>query len=241
VECDKFFVMISLYSSVEITNKMQPCNRIYHSTVHWQLNMFRAAYRSSSGALTVFAASGLHTHLVTGRSQVWVWTEQLTLRLDYGRSPHAYVNQRLQIQLELLMMSGMPLETCWAVNERWNDKFCYKVASCWLFLLSHTTMHGSMNIKFIVFILSKFRSKLLAANHLIIQERTKFDAEQKSSKILLEIMTLVSSASNIGFGKELLSGKSHLCILLTTDTLELILGELHVSLYPSQRKNFELI
>jgi hypothetical protein len=30
-------------------------------------------------------------------------------RLDYGRSPHAYVNQRLQIQLELLMMSGVPL------------------------------------------------------------------------------------------------------------------------------------
>jgi hypothetical protein len=28
-----------------------------------------------------------------------------------GRSPHAYVNQRLQIQLELLIMSGMPLET----------------------------------------------------------------------------------------------------------------------------------
>jgi len=34
------------------------------------------------------------------------------LRLDYGRSPHAYVNQRLQIQLELLMMSDVPLETC---------------------------------------------------------------------------------------------------------------------------------
>ena len=32
--------------------------------------MFRAAYRSSSGALTVFAASGLHTHVVTGRSHV---------------------------------------------------------------------------------------------------------------------------------------------------------------------------
>ena len=62
--------------------------------------MFRAAYHSSSGAVTVFAASGLHTHVVTGRS------------LDYGRSPHAYVNQRLQIQLELLMMSGIPIETC---------------------------------------------------------------------------------------------------------------------------------
>jgi hypothetical protein len=59
-------------------------------------------------------------------------------RLDYGRSPHAYVNQRLQIQLELLMMSGVPLETCWAFNERWNNKFCYKVASCWLFLLKFT-------------------------------------------------------------------------------------------------------
>jgi hypothetical protein len=67
--------------------------------------MFRAAYRSSLGALTVFAASGLHTHVVIGR-------RLFPLRLDYGRSPHAYVNQRLQIQLELLVMSGMPPETC---------------------------------------------------------------------------------------------------------------------------------
>jgi len=94
---------------------MKPRNRIYHSTVHWRLNMFRAAYRSSSGTLTVFAASGLHTYVVTGRSQVWVGTH-FPLRLDYGRSPHAYVNQRLQIQLEFLMMRGMPLETCWAFN-----------------------------------------------------------------------------------------------------------------------------
>ena len=62
--------------------------------------------------------------------------EQFPLRLDYGRSPHVYVNQRLQIQLELLMTSGVPLETCSAINERWNNKFCYKVASCWLFLLN---------------------------------------------------------------------------------------------------------
>jgi len=49
---------------------MQPCNRIYYSTVHWRLNMFRATHRSSSGALTVFAESALHTHVVTGRSHV---------------------------------------------------------------------------------------------------------------------------------------------------------------------------
>jgi hypothetical protein len=74
--------------------------------------MFRAAYRSSSGVLTVFADSGLHTHVVTGRSQVLSGKWEFPLRLDYGRSPHAYVNQRLQIQLELLIMSGMPLKTC---------------------------------------------------------------------------------------------------------------------------------
>jgi hypothetical protein len=36
----------------------------------------------------------------------------------------------------------------WAFNKRWNNKFYYKVASCWLFLLIHTTMHGSRNMKF---------------------------------------------------------------------------------------------
>ena len=78
-------IQLNTRDSVEITNKMQPRNRIYYSTFYWRLNMFRAAYRSSSGALTVFAASGLHTHVVTGRSQVWVGNSDLTtagLRID---------------------------------------------------------------------------------------------------------------------------------------------------------------
>jgi len=41
---------VSKDDSVEITNKMQSCNRIYYSKVYWRLNMFRAAHRSSSGA-----------------------------------------------------------------------------------------------------------------------------------------------------------------------------------------------
>jgi len=52
-------------------------------------------------------------------------------------------------------------------------------------------------LNFIIFILFKFRNKLLAANHFIIQQRTKSDTEQKSLKFLLEIMTLVSTANNI--------------------------------------------
>jgi hypothetical protein len=47
------------------------------------------------------------------------------------------------------MMSGTPLPTRWALNKLRNNKFYYKDASCWLFLLIHTTMHGSMNTKFI--------------------------------------------------------------------------------------------
>jgi len=104
--------------------------------------MFRAALRSSSGALTVFAASGLHTHVVTGRSQVWVVPTQIWLR----PVTTCVCKPEAANTIELLMMSGVPLETCWAFNERWNNKFYYKVASCWLFLLSHTAMHGSINI-----------------------------------------------------------------------------------------------
>jgi len=39
-----------LLNHTEITNKMQPCTRIYYSKVYQLLNMFRATHRSSSGA-----------------------------------------------------------------------------------------------------------------------------------------------------------------------------------------------
>jgi hypothetical protein len=53
-------------------------------------------------------------------------------------------------------------------------------------------------MNFVIFSLSKFKTILLAANHLILWERTKFDTEQKYLKLMLEIMTPVSSANNIG-------------------------------------------
>jgi len=52
-------------------------------------------------------------------------------------------------------MSGMQLETCSAFIKFRNNKFYYKVASCWLFLLLHTKVHGSMNIKFYSDIVAK--------------------------------------------------------------------------------------
>ena len=67
---------------------------------------------------------------------------------------------------------------------------------------------------FIIFFLSQSRTKLLAANHLIIWERTKYDTEQKSLKFLLKVMTLVSSANDIGSDTEfILRGRSFIYIM----------------------------
>ena len=94
---------------------------------------------------------------------------------------------------------------------------------------------------FIIFVLSKFRTKLLAANHLIISKRTKFGAEQKSSKFLLQIMALASSANNIGFDTEfILRGMSFIYIMNNGQALDLILWELHVLIYPKQGNSFEV-
>jgi hypothetical protein len=69
----------------------------------------------------------------------------------------------------------------------------------------------------IIFILSKFINKLLAGNNLIIQQGTKSDTEQKSLKFLLEIMTLVSSASISGCDTEFILRRSLIYIMNNRD------------------------
>jgi hypothetical protein len=69
------------------------------------------------------------------------------------------------------MMSGMPLKTCWAFNKFWNNKFYYKVASFWLFLLIHITMHESMNIKYKIYHLFQ-RTALLGPSHYLLPKRS---------------------------------------------------------------------
>jgi hypothetical protein len=127
---------------------------------------------------------------------------QFPLRHDYGRSPHAYVNHRLQIQLELLMISSMPLETCWAFNERRINKFYYKVASCWLFLLSYITMHGSMNIE-LAFIFFRFALYIL----FIYGLSTLFNKLKTANWTIFSVYIIFKSchaASNISFITEIL-------------------------------------
>jgi hypothetical protein len=57
-----------------------------------------------------------------------------------------------------------------------------------------------------IFVLSRFRASLLAANYSLIRDRTLFDNMQKSSRFLLEIMMLVSSANIMGTAKVFIVG-----------------------------------
>jgi len=59
--------------------------------------MFRAVCRSSSGAPTVFVASGLHTHVVTARSQVWVGTDIKFINAKQAIEIHAYKNTKRKL------------------------------------------------------------------------------------------------------------------------------------------------
>jgi len=80
------------------------------------------------------------------------------------------------------------------------------------------------------------RTKLLAAKHLIISDRTKFDTEQKYLKFLLEIMTLVSSQNTVGCDREfILRWRSFINVMN-----KLLLGEFHVSIFPQKKKIVEL-
>ena len=54
--------------------------------------MLWAAHCSSSGALNVFAASGLYAHIVISRCQGWMGTCQCPLSLDNGRSSSGALN-----------------------------------------------------------------------------------------------------------------------------------------------------
>jgi hypothetical protein len=63
-----------------------------------------------------------HSTLTTAGHRMCIWT------------------RGCKYSLELLIMSGIPLETCWAFNKLWNNKLYYKVASGWLFLLIHTVL-----------------------------------------------------------------------------------------------------
>jgi hypothetical protein len=73
------------------TNKMQLVIEFIITTFIEGLTCFER-HTAHHQELKLFAASGLYTHVVTGRCQ------SFPLSLDNGRSPHGHIHQRLQIQ-----------------------------------------------------------------------------------------------------------------------------------------------
>jgi hypothetical protein len=114
---------------------MQPCNSIYYSNVHWRLNMFQAAHRLSSGALNCILQPLVYVHMWWQSVVKSKWKNVPTQSWQQPVTTCACKSEAAKYCLELLMMSGVLLETCWAFNKRWNNKFYYKVASSCSFIL----------------------------------------------------------------------------------------------------------
>jgi len=55
---------------------------------------------------------------------------------------------------------------------------------------------------YLFFFFSKFKTKMLADNHPIVRAKTRFGDVEKYIKFVLEIITLLSSANNIGSARE---------------------------------------
>jgi hypothetical protein len=96
---------------IEITNKMRPFSTIYYSNVSYLLNMFRATRRSSSVAQKLQLPPPVLRTFCGCRQLSW-------LSHDSCRQPQTYVKSEAAITVcELLMMSGVSLETCWSINK----------------------------------------------------------------------------------------------------------------------------
>ena len=65
---------------------------------------------------------------------------------------------------------------------------------------------------FNIFVSSKFKSNLLPENHSIICAKTRFAVVENSVRLLLEIITLVSSAHSMGSAKELILNETNLTL-----------------------------
>ena len=128
---------------------MQLCNRLYYSKVYGRLSMFRAAHRSSSGALNCVCSLWFIYQCgdrpLSRLSEKWI--THFPLSLGNGRSPHGHINQRLQIQFR-----APDDERCAARNMLSilkNLGIINSITKLHFVGISteSSTMHGSMNIK----------------------------------------------------------------------------------------------
>ena len=119
------------------------CNRNYYSKIYWRLNMFQAAFRSSSGA----------SNCICSLLFIYTCGDRPLSRLGGNCGSHqawrtaavAEPSQRPST-INVCKTKGCNYSfwapddgrcvarTCWAIKKHRNNKFYYTVASCWFFL-----------------------------------------------------------------------------------------------------------
>jgi hypothetical protein len=90
------------------------------------------------------------------------------------------------MMLQELLWVPSSIVISWSVNEQWRGVPPYKGAE-WLWEESAVCSRGPIGLRRIIFVFSRFRTNLLAANHSIIGDRTRFNVEEKYMKFPLEI------------------------------------------------------
>jgi len=172
--------------------------------------MFRAAHRSSSGAPNficslwfIYPCGDRSLSRLSGKSiSRWVgnpfpaeWEIHFPLSLDNGRSPHGYIKP----EAAYTVWSSWWWAVCRSkhVEPSINFEIVNSITSCILlvFLLSHTTMHGSTNIKI---------NRKKFAHH-----SSKSDQAYASRRIHVHIYNMLQAFTEICCNKEIVSSCNH--------------------------------
>jgi hypothetical protein len=106
-------------------------------TILWRLNPIHASPSHVLKTIILRYYSPIYTWVFQVASFPQVSAPKLCRFVVAGscRQPQTYVKPEAAITVfELLMMSGVSLETCWAIKKHWNNKFYYTVVSFLLFL-----------------------------------------------------------------------------------------------------------
>jgi hypothetical protein len=122
------------------------CNslsKFYYSIFIWSSTCFGRHAAQRQGPKTALAASGFS--YVEGCWMCSWWTLSGIICPTSSNNLPRIKNQRLSVQLWLLMMGGVSPETCWASYKYEIIKFWYTVASCWIFLYELKLLYKAIN------------------------------------------------------------------------------------------------
>jgi len=133
------------HSIIHIKNPTR-CNSVskFYFIFIWSSTCFGRHTAHHQEPKTALAASGFS--YVEGCWWCSCWT--LTASSNYTTNNFPHMKTRgCYCSFRLLMMGGVSPETCWA-SYKYEIKFLCTVASCWIFYVNYTMMHGTMYIKF---------------------------------------------------------------------------------------------